>query len=262
MTKKTKKYLVLAFVLIVFLGIISIIKLKMPEKRAPSAETQNAGIEASGSEETLKEAGNSAETKTPADIEPEQKITAPAIASNFSLNVPFVTQAPYTNWDALHEDACEEASIVMIDHYYSKKSLDKDIGEAEIQKLIQYEADSGFGLSISLYDLARISQNYFNRTMEVKQFGIDAIKRDIASGKPVIIPAAGKLLSNPNFKNGGPNYHMLVLKGYTDSGFVTNDPGTRRGDGYFYDYATISNAVHDWNSTDITKGEKLYLVSK
>jgi hypothetical protein len=28
-------------------------------------------------------------------------------------NVPFVSQAPFANWDQLHDEACEEASVII-----------------------------------------------------------------------------------------------------------------------------------------------------
>jgi len=54
-------------------------------------------------------------------------------------------------------------------------------------------------------------------------------------------------LNNPNFKQPGPIYHMLVIKGYNSWEFITNDPGTRKGNSFKYPYSTLINAVHDWN---------------
>ncbi|MEK7537449.1 MAG: C39 family peptidase, partial [Patescibacteria group bacterium] len=87
------------------------------------------------------------------------------------------------------------------------------------------------------------------------------LKSAIAAGQPVVVPAAGRLLKNPNFKRPGPLYHMLVLKGYTKDGrFITNDPGTRRGADYLYDPEVIMNAMHDWNGGDVDQGAKVALV--
>jgi hypothetical protein len=89
---------------------------------------------------------------------------------------------------------------------------------------------------------------------------INSIKTEIAAGRPVIIPAAGKVLPNPNFKDGGPNYHMLVVKGYDANGFITNDPGTRLGENFRYTYDALINAIHDWDPTNILNGQKAFLV--
>jgi hypothetical protein len=55
---------------------------------------------------------------------------------------------------------------------------------------------------------------------------------------------------------------MLVIVGYDSNGFITNDPGTRKGEGYRYSFATLMAAIHDWNPTDIRQGTPAYLVFK
>jgi hypothetical protein len=40
---------------------------------------------------------------------------------------------------------------------------------------------------------------------------------------------------------------MLLIKGYSKEGYVTNDPGTRNGRGYTYDFDTLFNAAADWD---------------
>jgi len=86
------------------------------------------------------------------------------------------------------------------------------------------------------------------------------IKKEIAAGHPVIVPAAGKVLPNPNFTNGGPNYHMLLIIGYDQTDFITNDPGTRNGKNFRYTYDGLINAIHDWNPNNILDGRKAVLV--
>ena len=88
------------------------------------------------------------------------------------------------------------------------------------------------------------------------------LKKELAAGHPIITGMAGKLLPNPYFSNGGPNYHMLVVKGYDATGFLTNEPGTYRGNGYHYDYGIFFTALHDWNAQNILQGAKEYLVFK
>jgi hypothetical protein len=80
-------------------------------------------------------------------------------------------------------------------------------------------------------------------------------------GVPVIIPASGKELQNPNFRNGGPPYHMLVMKGYlADGRWIVNDPGTRKGADYLYGKQLLLNAVHDWNGGDVPRGSSVAFV--
>ena len=65
----------------------------------------------------------------------------------------------------------------------------------------------------------------------------------------------GKVIGNPNYKNGGPVYHAMVIKGYEDKTadpgsvqkIITHDVGTRKGEDYVYKWSTLQNALHDWN---------------
>ena len=183
------------------------------------------------------------------------------LPTNALIDIAFTAQAPNAVWDALHEDACEEASFIMVKHYLDKTSLGSpsDVDQ-EIQAMVAYETQNGYGPSITSEDLAKVVQNHYGMTGQVKSATIENIESDIASGHPVIIPAAGKLLDNPNFKDGGPNYHMLVIKGYDGTNFITNDPGTRNGNGYVYTQTTLMNAIHDWDSANILNGPAVYLV--
>ncbi|KKR45570.1 MAG: hypothetical protein UT82_C0026G0013, partial [Parcubacteria group bacterium GW2011_GWB1_40_14] len=90
---------------------------------------------------------------------------------------------------------------------------------------------------------------------------VDTIKRELAAGNPIIVPAAGRELGNPYFTSPGPLYHMLVIRGYTsDDKFITNDPGTRRGEEYTYKFDILMNAIHDWNGGDVINGKKVIIV--
>lgn len=192
---------------------------------------------------------------------PPQTIDNKALPENALIKMPFTTQSPLAVWDASQEDACEEASIIMVVHYLNKSGIGtKNEAEKEILNLIAYEEKNNYGPSITLKDLSKIAKNYYDLSGEVKiDISIDDIKKEISLGNPVIVPAAGKILPNPNFRNGGPNYHMLVVKGYDKDGFITNDPGTRLGQNFRYSYNDLFNAIHDWDQNNILNGQKAYL---
>lgn len=187
------------------------------------------------------------------------------LPSEANLDVPFTTQAPYQNWDYPYQEACEEASIIMADAFYRGKSgkiSDEDAKRA-IDAIVAYENKTlGFYKDTDAEQTAEVIKGYFGYedvlVRPVKS--ADDIRRVVANGYPVILPAAGKLLKNPNFRNGGPLYHMLVVKGYTKDRFITNDPGTRRGADYTYAVDVLMNAIHDWNGGDVTNGAKLMIV--
>lgn len=191
--------------------------------------------------------------------------TPEVIPAKAYVELPFLSQAPYKIWDPLHEDACEEAAFLMVKYFLegNKQTVYPiDKGDEDIIAMVAYEEKNGYGLSITLEQLATIVKNIYgmeNSRIE-KNITIDDIKKEIASGKPVIIGAAGKILPNPHFRNGGPVYHMLVVKGYDEKGFITNDPGTQFGRNFRYTEQDLYNAIHNWNEADIMKGEKAYLV--
>lgn len=189
-------------------------------------------------------------TDTPKQIE-----TITTIPKVFSLNINFAQQAPFGNWDAVHEETCEEAVMIMVDKYYSKQPLNETIMEEELQKLLKWEEEHGYQLDLSAQETVDVLKNYFGRTAHLSaDVTVDQIKYEVSQGRPVIIPAAGKELGNPNFKWPGPIYHMLVVKGYNSTEFITNDPGTRKGNGWVYTYDKLIGSIHDWNPTLATGG--------
>jgi uncharacterized protein YvpB len=216
-------------------------------------------------------------TPTPASSPVTLGTEAPVPATAL-LDVPFTSQAPFANWDALHEDACEEASLMMVSHYIGKTTWATTAqADQEITNLVNYGASVlGHPKSITMYQLSGLARAYYGTNADAVQANanlsrlkngvimpvnsVDDIKREIASGRPVIVPTAGKLLNNPNFKNGGPVYHNLVIIGYDGKNFITNDPGIRQGKHYLYPYDVLLNAIHDWNAVNILDGAKVMLV--
>ncbi|MDO8686754.1 MAG: C39 family peptidase [Candidatus Berkelbacteria bacterium] len=197
------------------------------------------------------------------DLNTETKNTKDELPKETFIKVPFGVQAPFANWDALHEEACEEASLIMMNHFLKNTSIDsQEQMEKEIQDLIKWETNHGYKQDVTIKELAQIAKVYYGFSNATAKYDIsvDDIKQELASGHPVIIPAAGKILPNPNFRNGGPNYHMLVLTGYDYRGFITNDPGTRNGENFRYSYESLFNAIHDYNSKNMFLGPKAYLV--
>lgn len=188
-------------------------------------------------------------------------------ASYLLNNVPFIPQAPLKIWDARHEDACEEASLLTARYWLAGRQPDTDEIERELQSFIAWQEAHGFGPSLTVAELRAAMQEYWtDQWWSEARVGLgaslDDLRRELAAGHPVVIGAAGRLLRNPYFKNGGPNYHMLVLIGYDQDGFVTNDPGTQFGAGYRYGATVIDAAWHDWDATDITRGARNYLTIK
>ena len=179
----------------------------------------------------------------PAPAEPE----APKV-----LNYPvlFASQAPFANWDALHEEACEEAAMIMAVKYFKKEPLSAHIMEQGILNLVKWEEENGYRVDLTAAEASTILEKYFDQKSELTyDVSAEKIKQELLKGNLILAPAAGRQLGNPNFKGQGPIYHMLVIRGYdeTTGEFITNDPGTRKGEGYRYKYQILLAAVHDWD---------------
>jgi hypothetical protein len=202
----------------------------------------------------------------PAPADPAPAKSAPALPASINLKVPMVYQAPFSVWDAKDEDACEEASMLMVQGYLNGTTgFSREEMRRLIDGIVAYEMSSlGYFESTDAAQTAEIMRSYL-KLGSVKVLpvaSIDDIKRELAAGHPVMLGASGRNLHNPNFKNGGPVYHMLVAKGYKPGWIITNDPGTRKGTDYLYAEDVLFNALHDWNGGDVLNGAKVMIVAR
>lgn len=189
------------------------------------------------------------------------------IPAEINLAVPFTSQAPFARWDAFDEEMCEEAALAMVNRFYQNRQFSskddsqnalKEIKEWEEKNLLDWKSNNA-------EEIARVARKMLNyqsaKVIDLVDF--QQIKEQLAQQNPVILPAAGRELKNPNFKQLGPLYHMLVVRGWlADGRIITNDPGTRRGQGYIYDQQILWDAIHDWNSGDVSNGKKVMVVLK
>jgi hypothetical protein len=108
----------------------------------------------------------------------------------------------------------------------------------------------GQGVDTDIADTAQLLlAGYFDITdyTIVYDFTRDDLKRALVEGL-VIVPTNGQALKNPNFTRPGPLQHMLVVTGYDAAmqEFITNDPGTRKGQDYRYPEQTLFDAIREY----------------
>ena len=189
-----------------------------------------------------------------------------ARASTVFLPVPFTSQAPADNWAEPWQNFCEEASIVMTAHYLWGLPLTPSFAELEMQIIKRYE-DLTFKHSkdTSIEETALVLKNLYGfKDIETQKIqSPNDIKQELAAGRAVVAPVAGRMLFNPYFHPPGPNYHMVVIRGFDDEKgmFIVNEPGTRRGNAYEYPVNILFAAIHDWNNGDVAEGEKIILIA-
>lgn len=167
----------------------------------------------------------------------------------YNLAVPFQAQAPFANWDMPYQEACEEASLIMAYKFFMGRPLSAHEMDVNIQKMVDWQMEKfGYYADTTSEQVAQTAIEYFGLSAELDyNVTTENIKSIISQNKLIIIPAAGRILPNPYFSGHGPLYHMLVIRGYTDEYFITNDPGTKRGEEFLYKYNDLINAVHDWD---------------
>lgn len=194
---------------------------------------------------------------------PVTETPAPAPPTHILLDVPFTPQAPDANWDALHEEACEEASLLQVVAYYKKWDLTKERAEQEIQDLTAWEKENGYSDDITATELADIARTRYSLHATVStDVTQQSIEKALIDGTPVIVPLHGQDIGNPYYTQPGPPYHMLTIVGFDSNEVITNDVGTKRGKNYRYSFTTLINAVHDWtgNKDTVREGKKVMVV--
>jgi hypothetical protein len=176
-----------------------------------------------------------------------------------TIPVPYTSQAPYFYWAEPWQNACEEASIVMLDNYYqgvTDKKITKTTAKKQILNLLEIKKQYyGKSLDENAQKVVNLINNFYNwEAKVVENPSLEQIKTEIDNDRPVIVPVYGKALKNIYFRNGGPYFHMLVLSGYDEETeeFITKEPGLNTlGLDFRYKYDTIMDALHDFTGKKI-----------
>ncbi|MBI2607312.1 MAG: C39 family peptidase [Candidatus Doudnabacteria bacterium] len=177
----------------------------------------------------------------------------PTYPEQVLISVPFTSQAPFAQWeDDRFQDGCEEAAVIMAVAWTNNQTLTPQGVTDEIIRVSAWENEQyGSYHDTSVEDTVdRIINRYYNypNVLTSRDSTIDEIKKQLALGKLVIAPIDGTIIGNPNYTQPGPPRHMIVVVGYDEvqQEFITNDPGTRKGENYRYNYETFFNAIRDY----------------
>ena len=256
---KKKILLIFTLLLIIILALIYFFRVQLAESWF---EFQQKEIPEAISINNIPEVSNSSSSD---GIPKDSSESLRGLPARANLDIPFQPQAPHANWEMPYQEGCEEASIIMaIKYLQGETSLTAEEMDQEILALVDWQNENWGGHhDLTVEQTAELlEKNYEYETKIIKNFTWDDVREYLSAGFPIIIPAAGRELENPYYTAPGPVYHMLVIKGYTAEIVITNDPGTRRGADYQYNYDTLYNAIHDWNDGDVENGEKMMIVVK
>lgn len=194
----------------------------------------------------------------------QEKIQVPA---ELNLKMTFYSQAPFGDWSEPWQEACEEASILLIANTYYHHDWTRENFRDEILKLVTWE-DQNFGdyRNTSAAQISRMLKEYLGlKSVIHADPTFEDVRQVLARGHLIVMTFAGKMIGNPNYKNGGPVYHAMVIKGYktgaatgaTDK-VITEDVGTKNGEDYVYSWSTLRRALHDF-SDPIESGKKFMI---
>lgn len=170
-----------------------------------------------------------------------ERMVSPSAKQEREIKVPFISQAPLGDWsDERFQNGCEEASVMMAMRWIRGETFSSP-AEAQqgIVSIAKFEEQSfGNYIDASVEEVGKIFLQYYgfkNFTIR-RSFALDDLKSEFGKGNIVLVPAYGRALKNPNYTRPGPITHMLVITGYdaATGEFITNDPGTKRGEGYRY----------------------------
>jgi hypothetical protein len=200
------------------------------------------------------------------NLAPSSAASASAsLPASVRIEMPFASQAPTGDWNDPYQEACEEASLLLVFHYLSGIPLSPAIMDRDIRELVTWETEHGYPEDVTVAELASIAREKYGYDADIIEgtdLTIRRIEQELSSGNPVIVPLAGQDIGNPYYSGDGPPYHMLVINGYDSRNFVTHDVGTRRGEYYAYKKEVIMDAIHDWTGSKetIRDGAKRALV--
>lgn len=226
------------------------------EAAEPNREVQPAVIIAT----STPVATSTSQTNTP-------ETESAALPKEINLDVPFTSQAPEKNWDQPWQDACEEAAVLMLAAYYQEFGLSPLFAKDELLKMVQWQEERGWGRSIEIEKIKTLVDTFVRKgdaasrqARIIENPTVEQIKEFVGNGTPVYVVADGKVLPNPHFRNGGPEYHALIIRGYTEDSFITNDPGTQFGKNFSYKYHDLMQSIRDWNGGAVKTGRRVILV--
>lgn len=267
---KTKKYIKILVFFSIFLFSLFLVKKNIADLREIFLTAEN---KIKQDESIIKnissEKNNNSNIKEIVDINEKKEVEeiSPPIKKINHL-MPFISQAPKGKWDKIHEEACEEASLLLA-HYFIKgrELVLSEEAESDLQKLLNFTQNVyPKKEDINIQELNEVAKRYFNYEnfkilLDPKEIDLENILKNKSI---IIMPASGRTLKNPYFKNPGPLYHMLVISGFDSERkvFITQDPGTKRGKNYEYPYEIIIDSIHDFDSNkeEILKGKKVILI--
>ena len=163
------------------------------------------------------------------------------------LPVPYLSQVFGGEWVSPWDEACEEASITMVQGYYNHQTIiEVKDARPHMQDMINWEMETfKKNNDTTAAETLRLIKEKTDLRASIKlNPTINDIKRELAKNRPVI--AFLNMYKLYGETNQGDSFHVLVVSGYdeTNRQFIVNDPArpSKR-----YSQTVFMNALHDFN---------------
>ncbi len=232
------------------------------QSQVPNENPSSSASSEGSSVATVSSTRSSAAPAPASSAAPASSSKAPA-TGNVQLKLPFASQAPNGNWDPPYDEACEEASLILVNAYLNGQGMSANEMNTQILSTVAWEEDNGYPIDVTMPELLEIAKGKYGLNGKVIEgVTIEDIKNELRNGNPVIAPFAGRELGNPYYSGLGPWYHVLVITGFDNNSFYTQDVGTKRGASYKYSQSVLFNALHDWTGVkeETNTGPKRVLI--
>jgi hypothetical protein len=187
------------------------------------------------------------------------------------VKVPYTSQFPFNQFtDRAHAEYCEAAALLMLSDYLK--------GDARA-RIPAAEADAGMGqivgverstfpgvLDLPLTSVGAVGAQMFGMRPTVSPVDLNQIERNVADGRPVVIPVMTHGAGGPAIAPfyGSTNvYHVIVITGYDSARnlLYTNDAGFIQGQNYAYTWSTLSSAI-DAQTQKIPQGRVMLVFDR
>ena len=186
-------------------------------------------------------------------ILPTTALAAPAEV--VKIPAPYTSEVPTGSWATPWNNACEEATIVMVnDYYFGYENMTKKIAIDNMSPLFKIENKIfGSNANTDATQTAKLINDYTDSVALIKDNPtLEEIKDELRQQRPVISFHYAKNIPNPNYhwRAGGSYYHVMTLVGFDENTkeFFVHDSGDPVTGAYHrYAYSVIMNSLHDYN---------------
>ncbi len=186
-----------------------------------------------------------------------------APASKIELSVPYLSQVPDGIWVNPWANACEEASILMVNAYYEKTEIKNTEAKQAMQAMFAWENENfGKNFDTTAEETGLLVAAKANFSTEIKNYPtLDEIKDQLRNNRPVIA-MLDQFILNQKPRDLNASFHVLVIVGFDDTTqeFIVNDPADSAR---HYPYSRMMEALHDYDEVaDEAVGKPVVLFTK